>query len=412
MEVLDQIFLHCNKTELLDVSQVTTHWEKFIGSSTCMNKIKVKVSDKQDEDDLGVIAKTTRKYLNLEINQPKHIEEVLKIAANPNCSWRKVSLKLVRFESPSQLAKFFNIIELNVKELILEEVSVGDEELSVSFEGLTFPKLEILRFEYVPSWISQAFVGCSQIKKLSVRFIERGHEVKRVKTIMAQNNLTELVLADSAFEHIFREDIAMEFSFKLKTFISKNLFRYKKTYKAVNANFNSFLQTQTATLETISVGEWTGEENFKLMFESPNLKSFSANGLRNLEKTSVVEWTELKLKCNNSIQKLCLKEVETFDVMKAIIVAAPNVNELEMHSMNQPMMEYLSSKAKHLKSLKLRVMAVNNLLIQELFLHLEILSCDIVGEELLNHLEVIPESEQSEFVKMINKLDLIACYVD
>jgi protein associated with RNAse G/E len=139
------------------------------------------------------------------------------------------------------------------------------------------------------------------------------------------------------------------------------------------------------------------------MFHLPELKSLSFRGLWNLQEHEV----DLELAINKNIKKLIFVDFEVdLKVMKSLITAIPNLENLQLYSMNQKSMELISKEAKNLKILKLRTIDASDFTSPDLFSKLEEVDIDCILTDTEDEMKKIPREKRNPFVKAFLK----SCY--
>jgi hypothetical protein len=114
------------------------------------------------------------------------------------------------------------------------------------------------------------------------------------------------------------------------------------------------------------------------------------------------------LNVNKSIEELSYQDHgKDFNFMQCVVDAAPNLKKVEIFSLTQNMMEYLSSSLKELESLKLRTLDVTNLSSRDLFAKLKKVQIDILSSTLESKILAIPVDDCNPLVMLVKDSNYI-----
>lgn len=407
--VFDYILLHFSGRETLKATEVSPLWDEVIGcSNTAMKKIKIKISWHPHrsffEDAADLMVQSPRKYQNLDFLHQSSFKNSIKMICDilyaSRRQWKSVTLKRVTFDTIGEVTQLFEIISPTIESLEIQEIYMFNRRSKV-VSGLHFPKLKNLRVKHMDMFFIDAFASCKKLKNIAITSGDPlPPAVKAFKQILENNDLTSLEISSNLFKNVFDEDISLRTSFKLKSFVASELFKIMQNIATIRMNFHNFLQSQMKNLETLSVDEWFGMDLFKFMFHLPQLKSLSINGLNNIEV--MTETADLHLHTSNSITKLTFHDMDPqFKIVKALIDAMPKLEQLEMHSLYQNSMVYLSQHATYLKSLKLRTIEATDLSGTHLFPKLEEFSIDVISSDLEDEIINIRYQDRNRLVKLL-----------
>jgi hypothetical protein len=410
-DIFDRILQHLTLKETLSTSLVSTVWDEVIGSSfIAMGKIKIKISWQPVESFFGEVShlfvESPRKYQHLEFEHQSSYKNSIKLVCNilgvVGRKFRSVSLKRVTFQSMQEIRKLFNLIEQTVESLEIEQIYIVDR-LKKNFNGLQFPKLKTLYVKHMDLFFIDAFKSCKKLKNITISSDDPlSAAVVAFKEILKNNNLTSLEISSRLFKKTFSdEDISVDITFKLNNFVASELFKVEKEAKIIQTNFYNFLRSQMKSLETLKVDVYMGIDTLKIMFQMEKLTLLSINGLNDMEATD--DWLGLQFHINKSIKSLTFRDINIkYSVFKALIDATPNLEYLEVHSLDQNSVEYLSRTSIHLKSLKIQCFTdETNLSCPSLFPKLEEFSVNVILSDFEDAVKNIPVNEQNQLVKLM-----------
>lgn len=403
--VFDQILTHFNGNEILKLSEVSPFWDEEIGnSSVAMDKIKLKIhwrSDRSFFEESQSTVTSQRKYQHLEflhqssyLNSMTIVNEILK---SSNRKWKSLKIKRISFMSSKEVEDMLQFVAPTIQSINIQDIFVTNYR-DICISSLNFPKLRDLRIKHLNLSFIGGFSKCRKLEKFSVNS-ENPSVVNVIKQILEKNDLKSLEISSKLFKAVFKDIDVSKFKFKLKSFTATDLFKINEDVEKVRENFYNFIKAQMATLETLSVEEWLGVGVFKLMFFLPRLNALSFKGITNLNSDE-----SLDLPVNKNIKSLSFRDYDPpVNVFKAVITCLPNLEKLEMNSMNQEMMDFLSANLKHLKSLKLRTMDATDFTSSDLFPKIDCIDIEYILSELEDVIISIPSKDRNRFVKLFLK---------
>ena len=411
-DISDFVLQHFSAKELLTLTEVHPFWNEVIGSSVkAMSKIKVLINVYRSNSEIlesasSDLVKSSRKYQEIEMLDMSGListtKSVHRILIEPERKWKSITLKHVTLDSLEQLETAFNIIEKSLETLEIDEISFRFPAIGVNFTNKTFPKLKVLRLKH-HNWNSfhHAFTRCQNLNEF--RMCSSKISSEPVLEILKRNvNLNILEVSTAVFYQIFssNDEFWQKNNLKLNTFEAHFTSHTSHDVEKIRKNFLNFLNTQAESLETLVIDRWMGVEVLKLIFHLPKLKNLTIDGLKNL--MLMPNWRNFSLKLNKSIQNLTFYDVHPeFQIVKSLIDATPNLTHLEMHSMDQQVMEYLSENSKDLKALKLRAMEATDFSSRHLFPKLQEFAICIVFANQEDAMKLIPEEGRNSLVKLL-----------
>lgn len=403
--VSDCILQHLEASEIISATEVSRAWEEVIGSSfSAMMKLKLVITYKSSSNQAPELLESLRKYQHLVLDSPSvPLDDIIAVMSAPPRKWKSIRLQCVHFESPIQFYEFMGIVEPTVEEVFVKEVKFKfHQELDLDdFQHLSFPKLKTLILEL--SSIHKVFTSCRSLTSLDVNYWD-SEATPTVRQIMANNDhLKYLKVTTNLLPPLFDDYVAPHNRLQLTTFIAKDwpwIINSKPNEKC----FISFLESQKKSLETIILEKWMGLSVLKFLFGMPKLKTLTLKRFDKAEKT--IDWKSFELHRSRSIESLSYDDsTNGFDVLKALIDGAPNIKKLEIFSMDQKSMNYVSAKAPSLSSLTLRTIEATDFTSANLFPKIKELVIDVVHESVETSVERIPTENQNEFVRLFLKAD-------
>lgn len=413
IEIMELILQHLTVNNLLAVTELSPLWNKTIcGYSNFIEKATIKILDHnisphkhtRDWNNLKYLSvPSLRKYQNIHFSaKPEIIDDIKNILAVPGSEWKKVYIKVKQLDGnlypfrgkwSADFYEVFRMIEKDVEDLHLD---ILDSTLLSAFSGSWFfANLKVLRMRFYGMPMA-AFENCRQLKELSIMHI-RSDSVGSLKKIIEHNSLSNLEISSTVIKFLFDHKYDINFNrLKLKTFCVHS----GDSMTGLRPKFQEFLTSQKQSLEHLSVGTLISQLFFYLMLCLPNLKTLSVTNF-NSTRPMHLSLNSL-IRINLSIESICFIDKNVnFDVMKAFVLATPNLTHLEMYSMHQSMMKYLSAKAKHLKSLKLQRLDATDFSDRKLFSQLEKLSISFITSAKKDEMLKIPFYERNRFVKLL-----------
>ena len=406
--VFDHILQNFSGKEILKYSEVSLLWDHTFGESkVALKKIKIGITWHSDRNFFGevseIIVNSPRRYQNIDyFYQPScwnSVKIVCDILSAANRQWKIIKLKRISFQSADEIIKLFNIFASTVEQLDINEIYIFNHKEN-RIGGLKFPKLKDLRIKHVDLFFIDAFENCKNLRTLSITSGDPLQpSVDIFKKILVSNKLTSLEISSNLFQNVFDDnEISSKVRFRLKSFVASELFKITTNIEKIRKNFIRFLEFQMDTLLTLSIDEWLGIDVLKFMFHIVNLKSLSIRGLNNIQIAEV----NSPIYKNSSIKSFYFHDVNPkFEILKWLVQAIPKLEEIEVHSMNQNSLEFLSKNATHLKSLRLRTLNGVNLNFPDLFPKLESFHIDVITSDLEDEIAEIPSKTQNRLVKLL-----------
>lgn len=410
--ISELIFHQLPGKTILDAREVSPSWDEYIGSSLhLMKKIKIRTHWLELEDYhekikcLSVPSGT--KYQNFRaLVYHESIQEIIPIFSVPGRLWTHVHVTGMDSCLWTDLAEILKITARTTQKLKLRnfpdyssrDVKNGD----FAFENLT--ELSLRNID--PGLYANLFLKCRDLNFLSI-YIRKEYptDFKTVIQLIKQNKVDTLKISMKMFISLTAEKDNPLMQQKFKAFTLKNSTYYPFHPDVFKARFKKFLIFQGPTLEKISsvVDLWMGCDILNIMFLLPRLEELYIGTIR-----TGIHWLYFKMRRNPSIRKLSFIDINnSFSVMKLLVDSTPNLIHLELHSMNQKMMNYISANLVQLKSLKLRTIDAIDYSDRCLFTKLEKVSVYVITEDIEVLMKNIPVEERNPLVKLVLKSDYI-----
>lgn len=404
-DVSECILQHLEVSEILANTEVSRTWEEVIGSSfIAMKKLEIKITHKSSPNQAPELVESQRKYQHLVLQSPSFsIDDIIDIMSAPQRVWKSIHLENIHFESPIIFYEFMSTIEATVEEIFMKEVSIKFEpELDLDdIDYLNFPNLKDLTLEL--SSIHKVFRSCRSLTSLDVNYWD-SEASGTVKHLMANNDHLEyLKVTTNQLVPLFNEYVVPHNRLQLKTFIAKDWPWIIRSQLNEDC-FNKFLESQKNSLTTLILEKWMGVNVLKCIFSMPKIQTLVIKRFDKAELT--IDWKFVKLNCSRSIRSLSFDDRKnSFDILKALIDGAPNIKTLEIFSVTQKNMEYISAKAPNLSSLTLSTIEATDFTSPNLFPKIEEVVIDLVHESIETIMMGILKQNRNEFVRLFLEAD-------
>lgn len=404
-EITDLFFSYLSVSEILSATEVSTKWNEVIGASLkTMKRVQLKFFWEEkstfiSNEVLDTLVSSKRKYQNIDLKyQSSHIDAVSTILSSNNRQWKSVKLKRLNYSSePPHFIDLLKHVEKSVVKLELNDFYVTQHEEEPVC--LNFNNLKVLKMKFFDgsNLIEKAFFKCQNLEELQISSSYKSSDV--LKTIFKQNpKLKYLQISSGLFNEIFSLNLIQEIPFKLKVFKSTDDYR-----KTMIENLVPFFEKHMNFLEEISLSH-INVEALQIVFHMPKLKKLRLGVIHTIGNNM----NAVQLHVNQSIEVLSFHDNNNnLNSMKKFINATPNVKDLEMFSLTQPMMTFLSANAKKLEKLQLRCVDITDISNRKLFPCLKQVKVEIISAAFENHMLSIPQENQNSFVKLV----LNSCYV-
>lgn len=184
--------------------------------------------------------------------------------------------------------------------------------------------------------------------------------------IQSEHNTSELVKA-----LFLQENFQSELSFQLQTFgISMILTETQLE------NFNSFLTTQSATLETLKIrGRSMDDLVLETILSMPRLKKLALS----LNDVFIAQLAALNFERNLSVISLHLHDISENKVFLTILLKVfPRLESLKIHHLGNEIADLISEKCNSLKQLTVGRFTAETLADETFFLNLQKFNCSVV----------------------------------
>lgn len=379
-EISEHILSFLPVKDLMRASAVNSNWYEFIGtSSNLMKSVKLKISCNMDGEYsrriMTSVMKSTRNYETLEIERCAQcmdaIFEVLKAR-----QWNNIIITNTCFSTPEQTLQFFLLIQENVKCLDMSGVYVRFPYSDGRNKGLMFPNLRKFVARNTQAFLfPEIFQNIQQLTQFDL--FSNEHNVASLNAVMnlfKKNEKLEILnISGRVFHQILYEDISTKVSFKLKKLsVANGNYQSGDFYKKFYTNLVALLKQQSDSLETVLLDDWMGEDVLKTIYTLPKLKNITIKGFTHIYDN--VDFSDLMLTKNTSIKKMNICMVpEDFNLLKAIIVATPNLNSLAISFMNVQFLDFISRNSTRLRSLSIDYLNITYIPRRDIFKNLEYL---------------------------------------
>ncbi|KAG5684723.1 hypothetical protein PVAND_013937 [Polypedilum vanderplanki] len=368
VELSELIFQHLSAKNLLKVSLVSSSWSTLIGKSTkLMKKVRIKFDKDSQSSKLTEIFKNSfRVYQHLWIKsfKPDTIDVIFKIFESKAKNIKSLKINYFWYSNNENLIKLIELFSENIEEITLG--AVCSEFYKLDFEK--FPKLKTLKVYWDLNCFS-IFKECKNLVELNIKSFTSTERVPKtlVKILHQNKNLKVLKISLNIYNEIFTDQTIVKIPFKLCYFESYN-------YEYVN--YENFFTHQLDSIQILKIPTIYHVENIKTIFMMPNLKELKLGNIEHLY------FNNLDLAECKSLEKLKFKDTTLrLSIFNSIANAAPNLKELEIHSVSKEIMEILSSKMTKLKDLKLRTIAADNLSNYQFFSKLNNCTIEVIDEQ-------------------------------
>lgn len=399
-EVCDSILQYLSGNEILEASRVSKTWNSIIGASaTAMQKIKLNLFWLRgphcfDDDVLNILIESRRKYQNVIMKfQSLHTDCFRKILVSNHGQWKHVSLERLVFETSDEFIGMIKVFEKSVEELNLDNIFIKQIDDSIPFNLPLLRKLRLTEVEAFKGSVNNLFAKCKNLNEFWITSSDSSEEtLTSVKSILESNKkIKHLEITSDIINKIMESDPTFEF--KVNTVAASNYNHFRPQW-----NHTKFIKNQFQNIRKISFDEITCIDTIKLLYKMPNLRTLNLGDIDTLS----MALDNQHLNVNKAIVELRYRDLEkNFQLMKCFIDASPNLQNVEMFSLTQEMMEHLSAGAKHLKVLKLRTINTTDMTARDLFPNLRHLCVEIISSNFEDQIVAIPVDEANPFVKLL-----------
>lgn len=398
--ITDLILQHLTYPEVIDATLVSPGWDEIIGgAAVAMKKIRISFSLDSDEEFevyREVFEQSPRRYQHLAIRSRSESSmkpAMSQLMSKKSCPWKSVELDGVSFESSDQFCEFMSFSEPTVERIHMRCVRPSEQrEHFVNKHQLYFPKLTILEFRN--SMFLEAFINCRTLTGIYLKCFSPNKITETLKTIVLNSrDLSTMQITPNFLPRIFDEPDKLPF--KLKTFVAMDwAWNISPTF------FIHFLRSQWDSLEILFIDHSLVDEKvMRSIFLMPKINQLMIKGI---EHTNIlINWKHLNPNPSQSITAVSIENVESdYYIVKAVVDGAPRLSRLELFSLDQAAMEYLSQNATKLRSLQLRSLTATDFTNPNLFPTLECLSVAVVIREVDDAIVKLPGENRNRFVKL------------
>ncbi|KAL7010502.1 hypothetical protein ACKWTF_010445 [Chironomus riparius] len=369
-EISEKILLYLPVKNLMRVSAVNSLWYDFIGQSkNLMKNVKVKMQRKAINPTLT----STRNYETLEINNMDGCMDAI-FEQLKSRKWSNIIINDMTFLTTEQAVKMFSLIQESVKNLDIRDCFLYSNIVNKN-HGLMFPNLKI--FSATTTEYSFKLIELFQNVRHLTQFdlISNGLSVAGLITanniLNTNEKLKILSISNTLFNPLFIEKITIPSKIKKLSLLHDSYHEdgyYDKYYK----NLISLIHQHSDSLETIIIDEHVNEDVVKEIFKLPKLKHLKITGFTKSDVMDVCN--DLKLTINASIKKLdILVGPKSYKIIKAMIVAAPNLNSLSVLFINSKTLKFISQNSPNLRKLSIEYLNIAYLPRDDAFKNLEYL---------------------------------------
>lgn len=378
-DLSELIFQHFVGNDLLHLSEVNGYYWDYIATSLkLMKRIKlvIKANLEITPKNFASIHNSIRLYQNLEVRSrfdkiqikertvPNQLNSchrldvpsLLVLVLAMKFEWQEVNIKNTYFNSKHEAFEFFSSIEGTVEKLSLDSVEIRKNSNTDSATHLQnymkFPKLKFLRLNIShicpSSKIVEAFLSnCSTVEDLELNTYRRPTRLLR-----QLKNLKSLKLLDQSMSHIFSiRTLELSFPFQLTSFTNVDL----SIDEDIQIAFLQFLETQSNSLESLTIKHFVAMEILAAIMKMPKLKSLSLvitpywpplkdDKEENYEESLIgvsISITELTILCYHHQTKM----------LKFMLKAVPNAKLLGLTAIEWNTVEYLLERNKRFEKI-------------------------------------------------------------
>lgn len=207
--IQDTIFSYLSIEDLLTASLVSHEWFNAIaGSPSCMKRIIFSYEYKGFRSPVVI----RRPYQFFECLNSEAIEETLNMLKK--CTFVKSIRILNKFSTLDDLVKLLKVRAMEVEELIIQEIVIGDTNHLTT--QLNFPKLKNLQLKYVDLHIEcliDVLESVRSLNSLSI-YLHDDLSIKAIRKlwrfIEANKSLTSLTIISNNCGQLFTESISCD----------------------------------------------------------------------------------------------------------------------------------------------------------------------------------------------------------
>ena len=312
-ELHELVFHHLSGNDVLNASEVSRLWyQETVDSKSCAKTFRINIDDifeLPERSDLKQLQHSPRRYQHIHIRWDY-------LGSNNNECWNVI-------KAHSQ----------DIKTLSIANLMMADN----SETTLVFPKLKKLTILHQINWLyNPTYVLLKANNNLTCLVLDVDFDTRMCDFFEQNQTLKELELSSNLMLSLLLMDALNDVKFKLtKLKISRSIFSF------MDNNFNTFLTSQADSLEEIEVfGVPT--EVFNLIFND-----FKAIRVLNIKR--IYNFYYINVHPNETLRTF------TSDLplegLAPIIIAATNLEVLQVHILETEMMEFISRNARNLKTL-------------------------------------------------------------
>lgn len=334
-DVYGFIVQHFTVEDFQEVTTVSPNWNEIIGNSTQMLK-KVRLAF-------------------------KHRDEIEKMIHNITRRYRNVSMKFEYGKKSSKLAPCLKYVEsvgpklqkLSITCASEVDLSVADKQL---LDIIDLSRLKVLSLVFVTEGISNKLLSrCNSLEKLKLSCLEYNgpHRntqllVPCIEPFLGRNqDLLDLELSGyEFFKAFFEKDISQVVRFNLKSLKIFNALDLSLLPEDVEHNFVKFLEKQSHSLESLKINACRNYVIEHVFNKMPALKSLR------LELEFSVR--DMKLKLNENIIDLSIREINILDDFEKLIRSVPRLTKLLTFELTAAKIEVISRDLPDLQALLFR----------------------------------------------------------
>lgn len=351
-EVKHIVVNYLNVPDLLSLCGTCKSLNEFIGQShDCMKKIWIKFYSFKLKD-LESLTLTVRNYEKLKINRVK-FNDHFRFLADLQQSWRKVLIYNCEFKRIEQLLDLIESFSESIEELEISDIEILNNDQPVC--ALKFPKLRRLMLRNVPSTAVEAFLGMNKNLENAafdiLQEVEGKIPLEKLIFQFLENNqkLQHLQLGPHYIKSLFdQENIKLNFDFKL----SKLLLKFpliRDSSPNIAQNISRFLSHQP-NIDWILFLELESDEVLTIAWNGiPSIKHITFVGLECLFDDTM----ELTLEVNEKIEQVeLLSRKILISQLRKILVAAPCLKILHVHTLTKYILEFIARNHHQLHKLR------------------------------------------------------------
>ncbi|CAG9809527.1 unnamed protein product [Chironomus riparius] len=351
-EVSERILSYLSVKNLMRVSAVNSLWYDFIGQSKrLMKNVKIKIRN-QDYKKRTIchLLTSTRNYETFEIDTMdlRSINVIFELLQSQQ--WRNVIIKNLYFTTASQAHMFFSLIQDSVRSLEMRGAYILYPNGIDKNHGLVFPNLR--RFTAITTKsayiLLEMFQNVRHLTHFSLKSAELNEAASNaVMEILKSNDKLEVLNISNAalFPLLYLDKITIPCKLRQLSILNENNREGRKN----SENFIALLQDQRESLQTIILDKLFEEDVLKAIYALPKLRMLSIK-----EFTNIDAYNNLMLTRSKSIKQLYINVLpENFNLLKAIIVATPNLYSLTVLHMNYKFMKFISKNLPNLRGLSI-----------------------------------------------------------